>query len=70
MAQQAAEQAVKAPLNALGKERGEHDIHRLLEELRSSLLFRVTMTATVLTYLRISLVTWRLRLLVGEASRL
>ncbi len=33
MAQQAAELAVKAALNALGKERRGHDIHRLLEEL-------------------------------------
>ncbi len=70
MAQQATEQAVKAALNALGKERRGYDIHRLFEELRSSLLFRVAMTATVRTYLCISLVTWPLRLLVGEASRL
>lgn len=33
MSQQAAELAVKAALNALGKERRGHDIHRLLEEL-------------------------------------
>ncbi len=33
MAQQAAELAVKAALNAMGKERRGHDIHRLLEEL-------------------------------------
>ena len=33
MSQQAAELAVKAALNALGKERRGHDVHRLLEEL-------------------------------------
>jgi HEPN domain-containing protein len=33
MAQQAAELAVKAALNALGMERRGHDVHRLLEEL-------------------------------------
>jgi HEPN domain-containing protein len=33
MAHQGAELAVKAALNALGKERRGHDIHRLLEEL-------------------------------------
>lgn len=33
MSQQAAELAVKAALNALGKERRGHDIHSLLEEL-------------------------------------
>ena len=33
MSQQAAELAVQAALNALGKERRAHDIHRLLEEL-------------------------------------
>lgn len=33
MCQQAGELSVKAALNALGKERRGHDIHRLLEEL-------------------------------------
>lgn len=37
MSQQAAELAVKAALNALGKERRGHDVHRLLEELGQDL---------------------------------